>query len=101
MNAISAGAGKLISECSNQDLANIVWSYAALEYSAARPLLESISSASIARIEDFDQQHVSNTAWAIARLAWKDRPLFDALSGPAVPTISLFVAQGLSNMAWS
>jgi hypothetical protein len=44
------------------------------------------------QIEDFSPQHCSNTAWAIANLAFSDGPLTAALASESIKRISQFDA---------
>jgi len=50
---------------------------------------------------NFNQQNISNTAWAVSRIQYKNRPLFDASGAQGSRTIDDFGAQGISNTAWA
>ena len=53
------------------------------------------------RIEDFNAQDVSNTAWAFTRLGQKNEPLFAALATAAERRMKEFSAQAISNTVWA
>jgi C4-dicarboxylate-specific signal transduction histidine kinase len=65
------------------------------------PLLDAISQASLARLSNFTEQNLANTAWSFAKLARMEVPLREAISSAAVARISQFFPQALANMAWS
>jgi hypothetical protein len=44
---------------------------------------------------------VSNTVWALAKLALRDEPLLSAISSASIPRLSQFGLQDLSTTAWA
>lgn len=81
-------------------LANIVWSFAMLKLPDV-PLMNSIASQSIRRIEEFHTQGLANTPWAYATLLFWHWPLLHALSAQAIRRCTQFVIQECSNIAWA
>lgn len=64
-----------------------------------RPLLDSISAASIPTLSEYTLQNLSNTAWAFAKLQMLDEPLRSAISAEARPKIYDAPCQDLVNTA--
>lgn len=48
-----------------------------------------------------EHQNMSNTAWALSKLAIVDTPCFHAIASAALPTITAFNAQDLANTLWA
>jgi len=63
--------------------------------------MEAIAAKSMATIDTFVMQNLSNTAWAFAPLGFRNKPLMDAISAAALPKWDEFVPQEISNLAWS
>jgi len=63
------------------------------------PLLEATSAEAIPKLNAFERQELSNTAWAFATLGLQNVPLMNALSSEVRRRIELFDAQALANLA--
>ena len=64
------------------------------------PFLQAVAQESLRHLELYSQQHVSNIAWAFAKLLVHEEPLMLALSlkiGRELPSAQ---PQTLSSMAW-
>eukprot|EP00747_Dinoflagellata_sp_TGD_P157595 gnl/TRDRNA2_/TRDRNA2_177750_c0_seq8.p1 gnl/TRDRNA2_/TRDRNA2_177750_c0~~gnl/TRDRNA2_/TRDRNA2_177750_c0_seq8.p1 ORF type:complete len:173 (+),score=17.51 gnl/TRDRNA2_/TRDRNA2_177750_c0_seq8:342-860(+) len=102
-HAIAAAAIRKLQKSTDgspQDTANLTWRCVATELHR-RLLAGRISLWGILRTEDFDQQNIGNTAWAVARLGFVAWPLLDAISKSARTIIGEFGAQALSNTSWA
>jgi len=58
-----------------------VWAFATLVVRHHTPVLDLIAGAAVGRISEFELQHLTNTAWAFARLAVLNERLMTAISG--------------------
>jgi RAP domain len=67
----------------------------------APSLFKAIAKAAQVRINDFNPQALSNTAWAFATSNHEAPSLFDAIARAAQVRINDFDPRALSNMAWS
>merc|ERR1719277_894875 len=65
------------------------------------PLLNAISSQSIATISELNRQELAMTAWAFATLGIRSQPLFTAISAQSIPRLSSFGTLEVSNLAWA
>jgi len=65
------------------------------------PLIDAISAAALAKIDDYNQQNIANTAWAFAKLVVTHQPLLASISAAAITRSSEFIPQGLANLAWA
>merc|ERR1711904_747488 len=65
------------------------------------PLLQAISSQSIATITELNRQELSMTAWAFATLGIRPQPLLTAIAAQAIPCIQVFGMLEISNLAWA
>jgi hypothetical protein len=54
-----------------------------------------LASELVSRMESFNPQHCSNTAWAVAALLFAHAPLRDAIAAPSLARMSEFDAQNL------
>eukprot|EP00416_Gambierdiscus_australes_P028202 CAMPEP_0171082948 /NCGR_PEP_ID=MMETSP0766_2-20121228/17421_1 /TAXON_ID=439317 /ORGANISM="Gambierdiscus australes, Strain CAWD 149" /LENGTH=70 /DNA_ID=CAMNT_0011540355 /DNA_START=50 /DNA_END=259 /DNA_ORIENTATION=+ len=61
----------------------MAWALAVLQRSDAT-LLEAIAAQSIAKIHNFSEQHLANTAWAFATLGYLHKPLMAAIASEAL-----------------
>ena len=53
------------------------------------------------KVSSFNEQCLSNIAWAFATVGRDDASLFDALAEAALPRVSSFSVHGISIYAWS
>jgi hypothetical protein len=51
-------------------------------------LLNALASPAIPKLSDFKRQEISNTAWAIAKLEYRDIPLLQSISASAITNMS-------------
>lgn len=100
MAAIARESIKLITEFSDQSLANMAWAFATLGIHDL-PLLDAISAESIKKLSEFGQQQLANLVWAYATLGYTNLPLIDALAAEAIKKIKEFKPQGIANTAWA
>jgi len=66
-----------------------------------RPLIDALSSAALARINELTSQNLSNIAWALATLGVRNEPLLDAIASAALARSTELSPQDLSNIAWA
>ena len=64
------------------------------------PFLQAVAMESLSHLEDYSQQHVSNIAWAFAKLLVHEQPLLMALASKIGRELSSAQPQTLSSMAW-
>ena len=64
-------------------------------------LFEAIAEETLAKIQNFNTQGLTNTAWAFATLGIKDDKLFRAISTESLEKIQNFNTQELANTAWA
>ena len=64
-------------------------------------LLEELANAAMPKVGKFNEQDLSNTAWAYATAKHPVPALFDAMANAAMPKVGEFKAQELSNTAWA
>jgi len=69
-----------------QEIGNSAWSFAVIALQDT-PLMQSISSAALNRINEFGLQGLANTAWAFSTLILNDTPLIHAISAQALRRI--------------
>lgn len=67
----------------------------------ARPLLDSISAASLTKGPEFVPQELSNTAWALSRLSVVHETLMDSISASAIRKLSALSVQDMTNIPWA
>ena len=53
------------------------------------------------RLENFEAQHISNTAWGFGTLGQYNERLFAALAKAAEQRLKDFSTQAISNIAWA
>ena len=58
-------------------------------------------SARLTTSDEFEPQHLSNLAWAFAKLRIQDKELFAALALGAKLKLHAFGAQNLASLAWA
>jgi RAP domain len=71
------------------------------DHQAPPSLLDAIARAALVRIDEFNPQALSNTAWAFAKLNHGAPALFDAIESAAPACIGDFTPQNLANTAWA
>merc|ERR1712061_310133 len=68
---------------------------------ATGPLRMSIASSAIARLHEFQVQHIANTPWAMAVLSCMHEPLRDAIAASALRLLSESQPGCLARPAWA
>ena len=53
-------------------------------------MLSAIAARLLARLEEFVPQETANTAWAYAKLGWRQEELFGAMAGTALVRLEDF-----------
>ncbi|CAJ1350094.1 unnamed protein product, partial [Effrenium voratum] len=91
---------KCLASCKTQELSNLAWGFATLAARQHMATLSAIAGAAVQRIHEFEQQHITNTAWSLARLAVVYLPFMEAASGIVREKAHQFDVQGLSNSVW-
>ena len=87
-----------------QALSNISLSLARAGLSRKPPwpeLWTAIAQEAQGRVGEFEEQHLSNTAWAFAKAGHKAPALFEAIAREAQGRMGEFNAQHLANTAWA
>ena len=83
-----------------QNLANIVWAYATLEY-YCQELFSAVAHEALGRLRQFKPQHLCNVAWAMSKYP-PSMEIFDGISREvATRGLGSFTAQGLAILASS
>lgn len=81
-----------------QNVANMVWAFAKLEYEPRCPLLSTLAEEATAKLTEFNSQNVSNMLWAFAKFVFiPSKQLLDA----AVTKISRNIEQFNPQVAFS
>lgn len=83
-----------------RDLSNLAWSFATLNVRGFDSVLLAIARESVAQIADFNEQNLSNTCWAFAKIGLRHDPLIKAIADETLRKLPQFSAQGLSNTLW-
>ena len=60
-----------------------------------------VAEQTIGRVDEFNQQGLSNIAWAFATVGVPARPLFNAIAAAAAAKADTFTPQGLHILTWS
>lgn len=66
-----------------------------------KPLLQAISSAALARMQECLPQDVANISWSFAKISFIDATFMYALAATALSKIREFNPQDLANTAWA
>lgn len=95
-------AGKQLHLCRAQQLANIVWAFATIEYQPEPAFLEALAAEAVRKRAGFNPQNVANMLWAYAKLEYKPQGvLVPALVEEGLAKLPQFVPQNVSNMLWA
>lgn len=100
LRGLAAIAPPLLPGSRPRDLSNLAWAWAALELRGFDALLLAIAREAVIQIDDFNEQNLSNTCWAFAKLGLRHDPLIKAIAEETVKKLSQFSAQGLTNTLW-
>ena len=87
-----------------QGIAIITWSIATSGFNASDELQQAIFSEATRRIGEFNQQGLSNLAWACTVINTSDRfpaKLYEAIAVQCIEVLETFNQQGLANLLWS
>eukprot|EP00933_Yihiella_yeosuensis_P065659 TRINITY_DN69602_c0_g1_i1.p1 TRINITY_DN69602_c0_g1~~TRINITY_DN69602_c0_g1_i1.p1 ORF type:complete len:355 (+),score=78.37 TRINITY_DN69602_c0_g1_i1:62-1066(+) len=98
--SIHSFAERRLDDLSPHCLADILWSFAALEEKLSKELLEKIQARALEVHDDFEPVALSRMVWALARLGKLDQPLMEKLSLQAQATLERFDSQHLADAAW-
>ncbi|KAL7481743.1 hypothetical protein ACHAW6_007413 [Cyclotella cf. meneghiniana] len=86
---------------SPQNMANLLWAYATLDYHCP-DLFHAVTQEAMGRLKEFQPQHLSNVAWALSKYPPSSMEIFDAISQEVVSRgLQSFTAQGLAILAHS
>ena len=64
-------------------------------------LFKAVAKMAEQRLDQFNVQDLTNTAWAFAKVGQQDEQLFKALAKMAEQRLDQFKTQGLANTAWA
>eukprot|EP00956_Cyclotella_meneghiniana_P024918 scaffold50928_cov56-Cyclotella_meneghiniana.AAC.1 len=104
---LAESANYILADYEPRYLSNLAYAFALLGYNPkfddGSTLLTNIADSSIACIEEFNEQDISNTVWAYAKLEVTHSPLFQAIGDVVVKNQNLesFTPQELSNTVWA
>ena len=88
--------------CRAQQLANIIWAFATLDFLPIDQFLESLAEEAVKKRSGFNPQNVANMLWAFAKLEYKPLcPLVSTLAEEAAVKLQEFNSQNVSNMLWA
>ena len=88
--------------CRAQQLANIIWAFATLDFLPIDQFLESLAEEAVKKRSGFNPQNVANMLWAFAKLEHKPLcPLVSTLAQEAAVKLHEFNSQNVSNMLWA
>ncbi len=65
-----------------QQIANILWGYATLQWDPGEPFMTAMAEQLIARQNTVTPQGISNSVWAMAKLGFKSEDLFQVRIQP-------------------
>lgn len=95
-------ASTQLQSCRAQQLANIIWAFATLDFLPIPQFLEGLAEEAITKRSGFNPQNVANMLWAYAKLDYEPRcPLLTTLAEEAAAKLHDFNSQNVSNMLWA
>lgn len=88
--------------CRAQQLANIIWAFATLDFLPIPQFLERLAEEAVSKRSGFNPQNVANMLWAFAKLEYEPTcPLLSTLAEEATAKLPEFNSQNVSNMLWA
>jgi len=84
-----------------EDITNKVWLLTKPSVRNVKHVSSDIVTDNMAHVKQHSTQHLSNTAWAFARLGFLHDPLLKALSSASISRIRDFSEQGQASTVWA
>jgi hypothetical protein len=69
------------------EIVNLAWAYSKMAI-LDKPLRDSLSSAALPRLTEFEEQNLTQTAWSLAAWSVLHMPLMNSLAGPSEKKLS-------------